>query len=787
MEEIKTIAKNNQFIALGRSGKGGRKENQDCYGGFVKDNILVMTVCDGMGGNVGGQTASYLAVEAILTTLSNNLGQDIPNLISKAIINANDSIYQRAVEEPSLRGMGTTATIMVISPEAAWLTHIGDSRIYQLRKEKKVFRTFDHSKVFDMVASGIITEEQARRSSFSNIITKALGIKKTVDDFDIVKIPYKKGDRMILCCDGIWNTLPEPEMLKHFNKYADTAKEIAYLTDMVNRHGIDEGNHHDNLTAIIADMRAKSNYQPSFWNTTISRIKRFMGKEKKSKTRVKAFIISMLMSLSLNTYAQKTEWLVSPGTFSSIEYFAPNMYKVEKSGKVGIIGTDGKVIIPAEYDAINLFYEGRAIFVNDSEYGWKIMGVLNEDATVSYTKENYYAIPEYMIFSEGYLPVRNSRGEYGYLNENMNIAFPFSPYKITPFSEGIATIGEGDDFCWINTEGEQIWIKLPNGAYPYGGTNIYEGNRYAWDQDGKCFIINNNGKIQKIKNIEDIPDLDYIFRPGTGLGENIPYSTFTPQYEHLWQPTEKNGTWSYMDRAGKIISPYIYDNAQEFINGVAIAQQHGKTGLLHVVADDETFSISSPSNTFVYSDNSACRCRIRLFTPEKWKEQQLEVSLKDAENGQSIAYRVEDGSTYAFDYRPSSTNKTTNKQFILNVKSNGVDIWSGDKDFTFVQRARLISSIHVNNATANAENRCIVSAHIKNPSGIPVSTTVTLSGGGTTTQFSNKTVSITIPPHSSKTISSSFYVKKVELKGWCSVTTSDGKGARQSNLELAPF
>lgn len=789
MEEIKTIVNNHQFTAVGRSGKGGRKENQDCYGGFVQDNILVMTVCDGMGGNVGGQTASYLAVDAILTTLSRvSENQDIRSLVTEAIIEANKSIYQRALDEPSLRGMGTTATIMVVTPEAAWLTHIGDSRIYLLRKGKKVFRTFDHSKVFSMVAAGIMTEEQARQSSFSNIITKALGIKKTVDDFEVVKLSYNKGDRVILCCDGIWNTLPEPEMLKHFNKHVDTSEEIVYLTDLVNKHGVEHGNHHDNLTAIIADMKMNSKYQQSFWDKIVARVKRSFGSSTKAQVNAKSIITAILLSLSLNTYAQKTEWLVPPETYSSIEFFAPGMYKVIKDGKIGILRNDGKLALPAEYDAINLFYEGRAIFVNDSQRGWKVMGVLNEDGTVAYTHDNYYAIPEYMVFSEGFLPVRNDKGEYGYLTEKMNEAFPFFPYKVTPFSEGLAAIGEGDDFCWINTEGEKIWVKFKNGGYAYGGTNMYDGKRYAWDERGKAFVILSNGNIRKLSSANEIPNIDYAMRPETGLGDEIPYDTFTPQYEHQWKPVENNGSWSYVDRTGKPISPYIYDSVQEFSNGVAIARQYGKTGLLHVVADNETFSLSSPSNSFIYSDKTSCQCRIQLYVPDKWKGQHLDVKISDADNGENMACKHEENNTYVFNYTPSDSKESEEKKFIIQVKTNGLSLWSGEKDFSFVQRAKLISTIHLNNATANADNRCIVSAHVKNPSGIPVTTTVTLSGGGTTSQFANRTVNITIPPHSSKTISSSFYVKKVELNGWCTVTTSDGKGARPlRNLELAPF
>lgn len=261
LEEAKLIASTNLCDAFGRTGIGGRKENQDNYTGMSVGNNVILTVCDGMGGMNGGQTASRIAVTEIAQILAEfpieELGE---NAIYKAVDAANAAIYRRALNDPPLRGMGTTATVLVLTPEAAYLTHVGDSRIYQLRKGKKEFRTFDHSKVFEMVAQNMMTEEQARQSSFSNIITRALGIRPKVD-MVVEKIPYKKGDRFILCCDGIWNTLPEPEMMKLFLAKSATREEVEYLTETVNGIGEQRGGDHDNLTAIVVDVKQKSTYQ----------------------------------------------------------------------------------------------------------------------------------------------------------------------------------------------------------------------------------------------------------------------------------------------------------------------------------------------------------------------------------------------------------------------------------------------------------------------------------------------------------------------------------------------
>lgn len=276
LESIRNIAHNEICNAIGRSGIGGRKENQDSYSGFALESAVLLTVCDGMGGMAGGQTASRIAVTEIIQNLAEKKeGQTWEEAIKYSVESANAAIYRRAMDEPKLRGMGTTATVLVLTSEAAYLTHIGDSRIYQLRKGKKVFRTFDHSRVFEMVEQGLMTEEQARQSSFSNIITRALGIRPSIE-MNIEKIPYKKNDRFILCCDGIWNTEAEPDMLNMFTSEVNTEKAISLITEKVDSIGFENGGEHDNLTIIIADMNKDSDYQYSCMQNirkAISRIK----------------------------------------------------------------------------------------------------------------------------------------------------------------------------------------------------------------------------------------------------------------------------------------------------------------------------------------------------------------------------------------------------------------------------------------------------------------------------------------------------------------------------------
>ena len=230
------------LTAFAESRIGGRQENQDSYG--WKDTKLgyLVTVCDGMGGGPGGKTASTIAVEEIIAGIADSIGDEaVPNVIIKAIRRANMAIIERGNEVPALAGMGSTATVLLVNEKSAFIAHVGDSRVYQLRGHNKVFRTFDHSLVFDMVSQGVITEEQARLSAQSN------------------EVAYEKGDRFVLCSDGIHGTMPENELLKMFTaknaKLGVTTDNIATSVDNLGRSG---GGGHDNLTLAIVEMNINS-------------------------------------------------------------------------------------------------------------------------------------------------------------------------------------------------------------------------------------------------------------------------------------------------------------------------------------------------------------------------------------------------------------------------------------------------------------------------------------------------------------------------------------------------
>ena len=264
--ELKQLHKDDNDIIVGfaESRVGGRSENQDSYGAMQTSRGYLVTVCDGMGGGPGGKTASSIAVNEILAGISEGADDEtVVNVIIKAVRRANMAIIEAGNKNPELKGMGSTATVLLISENSAHVAHVGDSRIYQFRGKKKVFRTDDHSMVFDLVKQKVITEEQARLSAQSNVITRALGMRPDIE-VEVHELPFKKGDRFLLCSDGIHGTMPEREFIKMATKSGSAlgaiTDDIATYVDNLGRSG---GGDHDNLTLAVVETKVDSKLKAS--------------------------------------------------------------------------------------------------------------------------------------------------------------------------------------------------------------------------------------------------------------------------------------------------------------------------------------------------------------------------------------------------------------------------------------------------------------------------------------------------------------------------------------------
>ena len=251
------------------SRQGGRDENQDQCAVIDTPLGFLALVCDGMGGGPSGSLASDTAVRKIYEFLKTpHEDMDRKEIIKEAIEYAHQSIINLCNENPKLRGMGTTVAAVLINDHSTIVAHVGDSRVYQFRFGHKIFRTSDHSMVADMVRNGVLTEEQARLSSQSNIITKALG-GNLKDLAEVSEHAYEAGDRFLLCSDGIWGMLPEKELIRLTAKQSVLSKAIDNTIDTIDTLGRDSGNTHDNMTIVMLEMKKDSKLKEKMSKNTI--------------------------------------------------------------------------------------------------------------------------------------------------------------------------------------------------------------------------------------------------------------------------------------------------------------------------------------------------------------------------------------------------------------------------------------------------------------------------------------------------------------------------------------
>ena len=202
-----------------------RTNNEDNY--LINDELSRFVVCDGMGGHVGGEFASAIAVntvEEVLTSIEiqpdgeafDPTEHDSPVELMReklryAIRLAGKRIYEKAEEEPEYKGMGTTCLALMVDNGNAFVAHVGDSRGYLVREGKIEQLTEDHSLVNERLKAGLITEEEAKNHKLKNIITRSLGFLEDVE-IDLQVRAIRRGDLFVLCSDGLSNLIETAEI-----------------------------------------------------------------------------------------------------------------------------------------------------------------------------------------------------------------------------------------------------------------------------------------------------------------------------------------------------------------------------------------------------------------------------------------------------------------------------------------------------------------------------------------------------------------------------------------------
>ena len=242
-----------KFEPLFFSEQGLRENNEDAFlCDNTNKNACFCVVCDGVGGSLKGEVASSLACRTVADYIrENELFSSHKQYVDK-MVDAVDTAFDRYFDtHPDTVGMGTTLTLLLFFDNRAIAVHIGDSRIYHIRKNKIIFETRDHSLVNVLIDNKIITEEEAAYHPQKNVIVRAVqgkSVKASVADVHVIS-DICSGDYFFLCSDGVLESVNSNELIRILNS------EITDEDKMNKIKNCCQANSRDNYTAVLIPIR----------------------------------------------------------------------------------------------------------------------------------------------------------------------------------------------------------------------------------------------------------------------------------------------------------------------------------------------------------------------------------------------------------------------------------------------------------------------------------------------------------------------------------------------------
>ncbi len=293
-----------------------REVNEDNMGHMLNTpSGDIFVVCDGMGGHVGGQTASTIGVESIISNLVQKPQSNIHIGISNALTFANEQVLGRTVIEPSLKGMGSTATVAVIKDDLLYVGHVGDSRAYIVSDGKLYRITRDDSYVQMLVDNNTITEDEAETHPQKNRILKALGSQNALEPNNTPRpFKMKAGDLVLLCSDGLCSMVVD-EAIEQLIDPNDLQGSINKLHSMAMNNG-----GKDNITIILLKVTESphpssdfTHYTTKYQSQNIQNIPRFkepietvvLQKPKKKLGLVFGIAASLIIGIGVYFYLNR--------------------------------------------------------------------------------------------------------------------------------------------------------------------------------------------------------------------------------------------------------------------------------------------------------------------------------------------------------------------------------------------------------------------------------------------------------------------------------------------------
>ncbi|HEX2946548.1 MAG TPA: Stp1/IreP family PP2C-type Ser/Thr phosphatase [Clostridia bacterium] len=228
-----------------------REINEDSYRILPgsSESPCVFIIADGMGGHNCGEVASSMAVAHLGEAITSEgagicSSKDVGAELRRLVEDTNRVVFDKSLERPEVNGMGTTLTMAVIDGNTITAAHVGDSRLYLIRKGKMQQLTEDHSYIGELVKKGSLTREEAEHHPGKNIITRAIGSSRDLE-VDILSLKIDREDIFMLCTDGLTNMLGEDEI---YNVIVENDPETA-CSELIEAAKTKGGE--DNITVIV--------------------------------------------------------------------------------------------------------------------------------------------------------------------------------------------------------------------------------------------------------------------------------------------------------------------------------------------------------------------------------------------------------------------------------------------------------------------------------------------------------------------------------------------------------
>lgn len=232
-----------------------RKNNEDSYAIVTRGAPMPcgLIVADGMGGHRRGELASRIAVDYATEQISSLMEGDLdraqlPRILADICEKANIKVFLGSLESEENRGMGTTLTIALAFPDQLTLAHVGDCRAYLFRDNTLVQLTVDHTLVQEMIDAGSLKASESASHPRRNVLTRALGAPEYMQA-DTLSIPLTRGDRVLLCTDGLHGFVDDDVIRSVLKKEKTPQKAVGRLIELANEQGGE-----DNVTVLIVDI-----------------------------------------------------------------------------------------------------------------------------------------------------------------------------------------------------------------------------------------------------------------------------------------------------------------------------------------------------------------------------------------------------------------------------------------------------------------------------------------------------------------------------------------------------